>query len=68
MTKSVKLIKIINVRYLQRRKQMTKAEKLLLMKNRLNTLEKSVKNIKCGGAVRALRREVRNLESEISKN
>lgn len=47
---------------------MQKAQKLLIMKNRLNTLEKNPKNIKCGGCVRALRREVRNLEKEVSEN
>ena len=46
---------------------MRKDQKLTIMKNRLNTLEKNPKNIKCGGVVRALRREVRNLEKEISK-
>ena len=46
---------------------MRKDQKLAIMKDRLNTLEKSVKNIKCGGVVRALRREVRNLEKEISE-
>ena len=47
---------------------MKKTEKLNLMKNRLNTLEKNPKNLKCGGTVRALRREVRNLEREITEN
>lgn len=47
---------------------MTKTEKLAIMKNRLNTLQKNPKNIKSGGCVRALSREVRNLESEISEN
>ena len=46
---------------------MRKDQKLAIMKDRLNTLEKSSKNIKCGGVVRALRREVRNLEKEISE-
>jgi len=46
---------------------MKNTEKLNLMKNRLNSLEKNPKNIKSGGCVRALKREVRNLENEILK-
>lgn len=41
---------------------MTREEKLVLMKNRLNTLEGSIKNIKCPGVIKKLRRQVRNLE------
>ena len=41
---------------------MTREEKLALMKNRLNTLEGSTKNIKCGGVVKKLRRQIRNME------
>lgn len=41
---------------------MSKEEKLALLKNRLNTLEGNPKNIKCGGVVRKLRRQVRNME------
>lgn len=43
---------------------MTREEKLVLKKDRLKKLEGSVKNIKCGGVVRKLRREVRHLEQE----
>lgn len=43
---------------------MSKEHKLALMKNRLNTLEGSNKNVKCPGVVRKLRRQIRNLESE----
>lgn len=43
---------------------MNKNEKLALMKNRLNSLEKSVKCIKSGsGVAKALKREIRNLET-----
>ena len=41
---------------------MNKVDKVNLMKNRLNTLEKNPKNVKSGGCVRALKREIRNLE------
>lgn len=41
---------------------MNKEQKLALMKNRLTTLESTSKNVKCPGVVRALRREIRNLE------
>lgn len=40
---------------------MTKEQKLALMENRIKTMEQSPKNIKCPGALRALRREYRNL-------
>lgn len=43
---------------------MTKEEKLNLKKIRLATLEaRGEKNIKCGGVLRKLRREIRNLEN-----
>ena len=41
---------------------MNKEQKLALMKNRLTTLEGTTKNVKCPGVIRALRREIRNLE------
>lgn len=41
---------------------MTREEKLALIKNRLNTLEGSVKNIKCPGVIKKLRRQIRNME------
>jgi len=44
---------------------MDKTKKLALMQNRLHTLEGTSKNIKCGGVVQALRREIRNLQKEI---
>lgn len=44
---------------------MNNSEKLALMKNRLKTLDGTNKNIKCGGVVKALKREIRNLEKQI---
>ena len=44
---------------------MNREQKLALMKNRLITLQASPKNIKCPGAVKALKREIRNLEKTI---
>lgn len=41
---------------------MTVEQKLAIMKNRLATLENSPKNIKCPGALRKLRRQIRNME------
>ena len=41
---------------------MTKEAKLVLMKDRLNKLEGSKKNIKCPGVVKKLRRQIRNME------
>ena len=43
---------------------MNKEQKLALMKNRLSTLEGTSKNVKCPGAVRKLRRTIRNLENK----
>ena len=37
--------------------------KLALMKERLNKLEQSAKNIKCGGCLRKLRRQIKKMES-----
>ena len=43
---------------------MTRKDKLLAKKNRLNTIEgRGNKNIKCPGVVKKLKREIRNLES-----
>lgn len=42
---------------------MTKENILALKKSRLATLSVSPKNIKSGGVVRKLRREIRNLEA-----
>lgn len=42
---------------------MNKAAKLALMKQRLQKLEGTEKNIKCPGVVRKFRREIRNLEN-----
>ena len=36
--------------------------RLALLKNRLVTLEGSVKNIKCPGVIRKLKRQIRNME------
>ena len=44
---------------------MTREQILACKKNRLKTLEENPKNIKCGGCVRKLRREIRKLEKEI---
>lgn len=44
---------------------MNKADKLAVMKNRLSTLEGTTKNVKCPGVVRALKREIRNLEKSM---
>lgn len=44
---------------------MTKVDKLMIMKNRLATLQNNPKNIKSGGVLRKLRRQVRNLEAEM---
>lgn len=41
---------------------MSREQKLALMKNRLTTLQGRQKNTKCPGVVRALKREIRNLE------
>ena len=41
---------------------MEKEIKLAIMKDRLNRLGNSPKNIKCPGVVRKLRRQIRNLE------
>ena len=40
----------------------TKEEKLTIMKDRFKKLNGSPKNIKCGGVVRKLTRQIRNLE------
>lgn len=45
---------------------MTKIEKLNIMKDRLKKLESTPKNIKCGGVVRGLRREIRLLEESLT--
>ena len=42
---------------------MTKEAKLALTKERLHKLENSLKNIKSGGVVKKLRRQIRNMES-----
>ena len=41
---------------------MEKEIKLAIMKDRLNRLSNSPKNIKCPGVVRKLRRQIKNLE------
>ena len=41
---------------------MTSEQILALKKDRLQKLENSSKNIKCGGVVRKLKREIRNFE------
>lgn len=44
---------------------MNKEQILLLKKNRLQKLEASGKNIKCPGVAKRLRREIKNMESEM---
>lgn len=39
---------------------MTKEQKIALMKDRYNKLSNSPKNIKCGGVLRKLTRQLRN--------
>ena len=41
---------------------MTNNEKLALMKDRLAKLQVSPKNIKCGGVVRKLKRQINRME------
>lgn len=41
---------------------MTNKEKLALVRNRYNQLSNNPKNIKSGGVLRKLRRQIRNLE------
>ena len=43
---------------------MTREDKLALMKDRYNRLNGSPKNVKCGGAVKKLKRQIRNMESK----
>ena len=43
---------------------MTKAEKLALLKERKKKLNESPKNIKCGGVLKKLNRQIRNMEKE----
>ena len=43
---------------------MTREQKLALMKERVNKMEniKSLQNIKCPGVLKALKREIKNME------
>lgn len=43
---------------------MTKEQILVQKKSRLALLEGTPKNVKCGGCVRKLKRQIRNLEKE----
>lgn len=45
---------------------MNKTDKLALMKQRLQKLEGTDKNVKSPGVVKRLRREIRNLESVVN--
>lgn len=47
---------------------MNKTDKLALMKQRLQKLEGTEKNIKCPGVCRGLRREIRILEDSVFIN
>ena len=42
---------------------MNRESKLALMKDRFARLSRSEKNIKCGGVLRRLKRDIRNLEN-----
>jgi hypothetical protein len=44
----------------------TAEQKLNILKDKLNKLSESPKNIKCPGVVRKLNRQVRNLEKSLS--
>lgn len=44
--------------------KMTKEQKLALMKDRLAKLSGSPKNVKCGGCIKKLKRQVRNMERD----
>ena len=39
---------------------MTTKEKIAILKNRINLLENRPQNVKCGGVLRKLRRQLRN--------
>lgn len=41
---------------------MNRESKLALMKDRLLRLGRDSKNVKCGGVIRRLKRDIRNLE------
>ena len=41
---------------------MNREQKLALMKNRLATLQGTPKNVKSGGCVKKLKRQIRNME------
>lgn len=43
---------------------MTKEQQLALKKNRLETLQNNPKNLKSGGVIRRLKREIRSLENK----
>lgn len=44
---------------------MTQTEKLALLKDRYNRLKDNPKDIKSGGCLRKLRRQIRNLEGSM---
>jgi len=45
---------------------MDKVAKLNLLKERLHKLENNSKNVKCGGVIQKLRRQVRNMEAAVA--
>ncbi len=45
---------------------MTNSERLAIMKDKLNRLENSPKDIKCPGVVQKIRRQIRNLEKSLN--
>jgi len=46
---------------------MTKVEKYNLTVERYNKLKESPKNIKCGGVLKKLRRQIRHMETELAE-
>ena len=46
----------------ERKNVMNAQEKLALTKERYNKLKENPKNVKCGGVLRKLRRQIRNAE------
>ena len=45
---------------------MTNSERLAIMKDKLNRLENSSKDIKCPGVVQKIRRQIRHLEKSLN--
>jgi hypothetical protein len=60
-------IKIYDIIFIENKKErknvMNAQEKLALTKERYNKLKENPKNVKCGGVLRKLRRQLRNAEN-----